>query len=484
MSFLDVTLAAKGYRQGRAHRTANALHRRLVQEPLAVVLWELGGEPFTVGAIGFGTSLDEVRTLAPGEPRSRDLTFEVMLDFARWFNPRFEAPAADRELIREGPPERWRARRAPQVLVPNRATVELLGRIGRRLAYLPTDGPRPADPDLVRLGRHFQYLYRRSGEPGQQLVVAMTDLLRTNWATPLSNFEQASLAALDAYIDPSAGLHGFAAASEAEAFAVGPMPDPLDDTRLEPLMEAFNSGRHGTTTGSLVSRLRAPIEAHYRPLVARTWELMWKCFTRERQWPEAPSVPRRWEQDRDSYTWHVEWLGLGGLQRTIQSTRQAAMTMQRLESTKAQLMAEEACDDPLKMIPYLLDHKAVLGRVTAIDLNNREIVNVRPVYRPLLTLESDDACFVPIGKELWWSNLPHGKPWIVQAVTPGPANGSTVTLKLSTSVWGTLPGIGDDACFSVLSTDRPWPQQLSAVVPWTHLRELPAAAPGPIEESA
>src|SRR5581483_175254 len=159
MSYLDVALAARAYRDGRAYRTAQFRHRHLSDQPLALVLWELGAEPFTAAAIGFGRAIADSQTVVAGEPRNRDLAFSALLRFARWFNPQFEAPAADREALGG---LRTRARMAPQVLVPNRATVEMLGRLGRRLAYLPVDGVRPADPQLVRLGQHLLFLHRHS----------------------------------------------------------------------------------------------------------------------------------------------------------------------------------------------------------------------------------------------------------------------------------------------------------------------------------
>jgi hypothetical protein len=54
---------------------------------------------------------------------------------------RFELPAAHPQQVQGGRPEFTRGRSAPQLLVANEATVDMLGRLGRRLAYLPTDGP-------------------------------------------------------------------------------------------------------------------------------------------------------------------------------------------------------------------------------------------------------------------------------------------------------------------------------------------------------
>src|SRR6516164_10543288 len=125
MDHLDAVLAVRAHRQGRALRRSLYRHRRLTAEPLAVVLWQLGAEPFSAAALGSGSRPGELTLSVAGEPRNRDLAFAALLPFARWFNARFEAPRAG----------------ATQVIVANAGSAELLGRLGRRLAYLPTDGP-------------------------------------------------------------------------------------------------------------------------------------------------------------------------------------------------------------------------------------------------------------------------------------------------------------------------------------------------------
>ncbi len=184
MNHLDIAFAARAFAAARAVRSSTVRHRRLVPKPIGVVLWQLGAEPFSAAAIGWGESHAQPHMAVAGEPRNRDLAFAALLDFAKWFNPRFEAHYADRETLTRGKSTITVARTAPQIVVANLATVELLGRLGRRLAYLPTDGPRPADPALVRLGRHLRFLWDHCSTPGQQLVVAMTDLMNAHWATP------------------------------------------------------------------------------------------------------------------------------------------------------------------------------------------------------------------------------------------------------------------------------------------------------------
>jgi hypothetical protein len=483
MNHLDAALAARAFRSGRALRTSSYRHRRLLPAPLAVVVWQLGAEPFAAAAIGWGERSDRLTMAIPGEPRNRDLAFAALLEFARWFNPRFEAHAAGRETLQRGNYTFTRAQTAPQVVVANAATVEMLGRLGRRLAYLPTSGPHPADEALVRLGRHLRFLWGHWAMPGQQLLVSVTDLLNDHWATAQSPLERQSLASLDAYIDPPRGEHGYDAADRVEVQPVGPHPDGDDDERLHPLVERFNKARTGGAPRSLVRRLLRLIEDHYRPLVQRSWELLWRCRDREAACPEAPSVARRWDEDRDAYTRHMDWMVRGGLRRTRQSPRQAAITLRNFEEGKRLLEAEEACDDPLRMIPYILENKAVRGRVVAVDWENKEVASRSMVRRPLVTVLSPDPCLIPAGKELWWAEQPDGREFVISAVASSPTGGSLVTLKLMTSSKGTgLPDVGNEATFSIHTTAPGWFVNLPRTDPWTHEPATPVAVARPIEE--
>ena len=72
--------------------------------------------------------------------------------------------------------------------------------------------------------------------------MAATDLLRAHWQTGMSSYEAASLAALDAWIEPPTGVHGFDAAAEAEAIPVGPQPDHGEGETADRLVAAFNAG--------------------------------------------------------------------------------------------------------------------------------------------------------------------------------------------------------------------------------------------------
>ncbi len=478
-----VAFAARAFIADRGLRKSTVRHRRLLAKPIAVALWQLGAEPFAAAAIGWGESHTMPYMAAPGEPRNRALTFAALLEFARWFNPRFEAQATDRETFTRGDYTFSVARTAPQVVVANRGTVEFLGRLGRRLAYLPIDGKWAVDPALVRVGRHLRFLWDHHNRPGQQLIVAMTELMNDHWATPLSAGEKESLSALDAFIEPPTGVGGFDAAADAELCPVGPVPDGEDDECLMPLVEQLNAARNGSTEPVGIAPLLKPIMDHYRPLLRRTWDLLWRCRDREATVLEARSVGRRWDVDRDAYTRHVDWMNRNGLRRTRHTPRQAAMTLRNLEEAGRLVEAEEACDDPLRMAAYVLANKAVRGTVVDVDPTHREPGPKRMVTRPLVTLRSPDPCLIPVGREVWWTGQSEGKEFVVEDVTPTPAGGSDIVLKLMSSSNTTgLPGMGNAACFSIHSTKPGWLGQLPDDVPWTHQTAVPAAPAEAIDD--
>jgi len=478
---LSAVLVARSHGEGKAFRTASMLHRRLLPNPIVLVLWQLGAEPFSAAAIGYGQAPDDLHIVVAGDPRNRDLAFSALLAFGEWFTPRFEGAAADRVTLDRG---KWHPdvpRGLPQIVVANRTTVDFLGRLGRRLAYLTDRPERPVPEGLRALGQHLLFLGRHVEEPGQQLIVPLGQVVADHWATAQTEFERASFQALDAFIAPPAGMSPFDAAAEAELHPAGPLPASEEDQTLEPLVEAFNLARAGRTESAVVQPLLVPIASHYRPLVERTWRLIWRALERERAYTEALSVPRRVDEDRLAYARHIDWTAAGGFRRTRQTARQAITTMHRLEEAKARLLTEEALNDPLRMIPYLLDGKAIEGKVVQVDLNYAEIARVRTVRRPLVTIVTDTERPLPMGKELWWTENPSGRPWVIHRSETTTA-GLQVTLKLTTSGRNApLPSLGDQACFSIHNLNWQFPIDLSPVAPWPLRAPDATPAPAPIE---
>jgi hypothetical protein len=471
MNQLDALLAARAHAERRAVRSARYRHRWISANPIVIVPWQLGSEPFSASAIAYGRRPEKMHVVVAGDPRNRDLAFRALDHFGSWFLPQFEGPAETRDDVTFGTRTNALATHVPQVVVPNKESVNLIGRLGRRLAYLPTEGEWAASLSLVRLGQQLQFLHRHSDEPGQQLILAMSDVVAHHWVTPQTEFERASLPALEAFIEPPAGMDPFEAAAQAEVRPIGPLPTDWDDETVEPLVRALNGARGRSAEAAIVAPYLKPIEDHYRPLLQKGWDLTWHAIERERDVPEARYVDRRQEMDRRRYSWQMDWVAQGGRRRTRQTARQAIETMHRLEEAKARLVAEEALADPLRMIPFLLDGKAVEGLVIDVDSNHTEIAKVRSVRRPLLTLVSDNPRPLPVGKELWWTATPDKAPWVVHSVKVEPGR-TIVTLKLMTgSKDARIPAAGTNACFSINNFG------------WGYRHALPPAAPWPLRSS-
>ena len=91
---------------------------------------------------------------------------------------------------------------------------------------------------------------------------------------------------------------------------------------------------------------------------------------------------------------------------------------------------------------------------------------------------------MPEGKELWWTGCPGGRSYEIHQVTARPEGGSTVTLKLSTGTRDVpMPALGQQACFSIHTTLRPYGVRLPDTEPWTHHPAVPPSSPAPLEES-
>lgn len=482
-------LAARAHEQGRAQPTALMRHRALSDDPLCIVAWQLGAEPYTVGAIALGPKASGYELFVPGYPLDRHLLFASLLEFAKRFCPAFESFArGPTELIHDFGQQLRIPKQLPQVIVPNAEHVSLLGRLGRRLAYLPTEGPDAADPLLPRLGRHLMWLVEHAQLPGQQVIVSLTDLLAQHYATAMSPLEMRSLSAIDAWIDPPAGVHGFHAAEIAETRAIGPAPSPDAARAVHAMMKALNEERRGSKDPAIVAPLAKPLRALYDGMTQQTWSLVCKVIDRERLRPTAPSVARREREDRIAYARHLQWMNgpAAGRRKTRMTPRAAAMRLDELERARGLVIAEEAIDDPLRMAPHLLSGKALAGEVTHVEADRRECIGGRNNRRPSITVRTTEACPIPCGTDLWWTMVPKGREWRVTRVTPTPEGGSEVMLVLQTNRVPEcgLPRPGTRVCFSQFSTTDGYKMYLPPTVPWTHQRAAEPPAPDDLESSS
>jgi hypothetical protein len=466
----EAMLAVRAFERGRAQRTALYRHRAIANDPLAIVAFEVGAEPYLVGSIAIGTQASGPRVYVPGQPLDRQLLFAALTDFARAFCEAFERPCAI-EQIRHRGHELAIPVHLPQIVVANEQTVSLLGRLGRRVAYLKTDGERPADPVLPRLGRHLMWLADYTQTPGQQLVLSVSEFLRQHYATTMSSYEAASLPALEAWINPPAGQDGFRAAVNAETLVAGPKLDPRDAEEVHRLMNELDARRARSSDPAVVAPLAGPLRGLYGARTQRTWRLIWQALEREQLIPTAPSVTRREREDRIAYAEHMAWMNgpVQGLRRARPEMRTVVRRLRELEAAKTRLEAEEAVDDPLRMVPHIIAGTALAGGVVACSANRRELIGGRNLLRPSVTVRTDEPCLIPVGSEIWWTEAAAGREWLVAAISPAGA-GSDVTLVLQTNraLAAGLPTLGARVRFTQVPIPDAYEPNLPRQAPWTH----------------
>jgi hypothetical protein len=480
---LEAYFAARIYEDGRALRRTTLRHVYLADPPLAIAMWRLGGERFRAAAVAWGPLDGPFQLAVAGEPRNRDLYFAALQPFAADLCVRVRRAAASRVARQRGSVTEAVPTDALQIVVPNTATVSALGLLGRYLGYLSDRGGVVPDPYLIEAGKHLRFYARNARVPGQALLVPLDRLVADHWATLLSPFEQANLAALDAQIEPGPGRHPFDASAAAEASArIGPEPTEDVDRVTESLLAQFNAARGTSTDPAVIAPLAEPVREHYRGLVEPVWELMRRVVARERELTAAPSVYRRFESDRVAFGRHVDWvINQGGYYRTTDTPRQAAITLHRLEDALAHYDADRAVEDPACMIGYLLDGDAIRGTVASLS-HTKVVVNVRAVGRAVIALDSPDPVILPEGKRLWWTATAGGDSWEVQSVQPN-GTGSRIFLMLTAKpVPARLPAVGDVITLSTLCTgEKHFWLMPPADPPWTHRPDIPVPAPEPID---
>jgi hypothetical protein len=479
---MEAMFAGRVYEGGRALRRTTVRHTHLAQPPLGIAMWRLGGERFRIAAIAWGSLGGRFRLAVAGEPRNRDLYFAALSPFAADLCARVRRVAENRVERRRGSYTELIPSDALQLVVANRTTVAALGLLGRYLAYLSDRGGVSPDPALIEAGKHLRFYARQARVPGQALIIPLDRLIAEHWATLLSPFEQANLAALDAQIDPPAGVHAFEASAAAEALArIGPEPTEDIDRVTDTLLRTFNAARRGSTDPAVVDRLLRPLRDHYRRLIEPVWLLMGRVVAREQGVAVAPSVRRRFEEDRVAFGRHVDWLAVGGRYRTRDTPRMAAMTLSRLEDAQSRYETERAIDDVACMVPFLLDGNAVRGRVASVDNQHWVVARVNRVRRALMTLDTDDQVVLPVGKQLWWTATFDDHPWEVQAVRPH-GNGSRIVLMLcAPPTPARLPRASDLVTLSTLHIRNGYRLPLPNDPPWTHRPATPPPAPAPID---
>lgn len=448
-------LTARTFSEGRAIRIANYRHRRINRKPLMLVFLTLGAQPFSMAAVAWGSAPEDFNFAVAGDPRNPSLLLNLLGQLTEALNPDLEANPVN-EL--------------PQVIVPNRASVEVLSQIARRCLASQSW----ISPEIYRFGQYLRVLTDRESFPGQQLLMPVSDLINGHNGFPLPKDATENLLILNSYVDPMSGLDGFEtfeALEQAGNTFVSPHPSVQEDGPLVPLLEEFNELRGDSTDLSAIKPLLQPIEAHYEPLLRKTWDLSWRCVNRECDYPEADFVERRWQEDIRYYQAQLNHIQSGGRFSARATPKAASAEFIHKEAAAALVEAEEAIADPLKMLPFFDKDQAVLGEVVSIDLEHRRSVRGRNVRRPRLVLALNIVCRMPPGTKLWWTGYPKGKPWVLEEFIPPTVPEELYRFVLvheSDRLATPRPETGQTATFSVLNLDNQYQMRLPQETPWTH----------------
>ncbi|MBO2449388.1 hypothetical protein J4573_19965 [Actinomadura barringtoniae] len=472
MSVLGSLAQLEAVAARRAQPLATVRHCHLAEAPLVIVPLKLAGEAAAPLAVMLGTVRDEPTLLAVPQPRNRDLRFAFAADLAKAVLAHIEA--AGSSAVEELAPskdgeERIRYAEAPQLLVPNRAGVGFLRMLGRSTRFRRTDGPYAVDPSVPVLGRWLTWFADRNDHPGAGLLMTMTEALRLHWATGQSSLEDGNLGALLGWIDPPEGLDGPAAAALAEDPAVcppaGPTTDPaFDNDVLASAITAYDA------TGE-DERVRKAVGSQLTP----TWDLMWRAIDLLRALPEGASVARRWERERDAFTWHHSTFDEGHPQARRDPAVRAARRLHDLERAQDSYDAQRAFDDPLVMAEHRLSGQAFGGIVTESDPTRLDETGKRPKLRPYVRVQTEDPVQLEAGATVCLAARPALKGKIIELAAPGPAQGILIELtggmgrKLVPEP-GVVPEAGERVCFTSLTDGSfgaaKFPEREDT--PWTH----------------
>ncbi|WP_225446797.1 hypothetical protein [Streptacidiphilus sp. PB12-B1b] len=518
MSLLATLARLQAVRSGRAEPLATVLHRHLAERPMVLVPLAAAGEAGAPLAVMLGRDRERPRLLTVPQPLDRDRRFAFLADLADELLPYLESFGQDVEILTKETKDAQTGERtevsrelcldAPQLVVPNRGGVELLGLLGRstrfrRTAEDPDPGPYPAPARVPLLGRHLTHLRERSQVPGSSMLVAMTDLLSRHWATGQSALEDQHLGALLGWIDPPPGLTGAQAALHAETGRddrgqllcppAGPSTDPhFDSQLLAPAINRYDAARQAAAGHAADRALVEAREQEVNELLAGVlrpvWEQLWHGLELLRTLPAAGHLAERWTGDRWSYTAHRDRIAAGEPPQPIRDDAvTAARKLAQREREQTTVGVQEALDDPLAMAERRLAGEALVGTVTAVE-PEYDTSRRTPRPRPLLTVRTADRPHAEPGQELHRAGGPGGQRAVLVAAGSdgeggddsggGGADGpGSVTLRLVSGMGlkkepapGSVPEVGETVCFTVfeLTARQSAPLPEPEDTPWTH----------------
>src|SRR5450759_4083186 len=254
MSTLTSLARAQAVACGTAQPISTARHVHVSDRPLVLIPLALAGEANAPLAALVGDEARSPRLLVVTQPRNRDQRFAFAAALAEIVLRYIDTYRTAVQTVPAGPGRELKERYAdaPQILVPNPASIRFVRLLGRSTRFRRPYGEYAVDPAVPVLGRWLTFFAERADFPDSSLLLAATSALALHWASGQSPVEDLNLAALLGWIDPPPGMTGTAAAAAAEDPVMwppaGPATDPsFDNEVLSPLIAAC--GRPGDDAG-------------------------------------------------------------------------------------------------------------------------------------------------------------------------------------------------------------------------------------------
>jgi hypothetical protein len=465
MSTLTSLARAIAVERGQAQPICTVRHLHVSERPLVLIPLALAGEANAPLAMMVGDAPSSAVLLTVPEPRDRDQRFAFAAELAA-IVLRYVASYEE-------------AADAPQLLVPNPASIAFIRLLGRSTRFRRTSGAYPVAPSVPVLGRWLTFFSERAEASPSSLLLAMTESLAMHWATGQCPAEDRNLGAILGWIAPPPGQTGAQAAMAAEdplrCPPAGPVTDPtFDNEILEQRIAAVRTGRF-TGDGRAMARAKAALADAMMTQLMPTWKLIWRGVELLRALPPGNHVAGRWNSDKDAYDRYISYLRDGGLpQPRRDSAVAAARRLARLEQVQAEYAAQRALDDPLVMAEYRMTGEAFAGTVVAAEPDRIDSTGRRRVLRPHITVETSD--FIQVEPRAWLTSPDRpGQDACVISVSSG--DRSTVVLELKggmgralTPEPGSVPQVGDAVCYATFKDEfRRLPDFPPAdETPWTH----------------
>jgi hypothetical protein len=464
---------------GTAQPICAVRHVHISPRPLVFIPLALAGEANAPLAAIVGDDPKTPTLLVVPEPRDRDQRFAFAADLAAVILRYIQSYATDEEATRGREPG-TRYADAPQLLVPNPAGIAFTRLLGRSTRFRRTEGPYAVAEEVPVLGRWLTFFTERAESPASCLMLAATDALAAHWATGQSPTEDRNLGTLLGWIDPPPGLSGAQAAAMAEdpvsCPPAGPATDPtFDNEVLDQRMIAVRTARL-TGDGRAYERAKSALTDALATQLEPTWTLMWRAVHLLRGLPEGDHVRRRWDTDKDAFTWHARHVTEGGPpQPRRDGAVSAARRLANLERVLKMLAVQRAFDDPLVMAEYRMTGDAFGGRVVAAEPGRIDASGRRRVLRPRITVETGDEVPADPAAALTSPTRPQQTARLIEAAQVGDRTRIVLELKGGmgrslTPEPGSVPAIGEQACYAALSEDlQPLPAfPVPEETPWTH----------------